>query len=1157
MSRLGASSTAGGGAFSPAAMSLLANSSLRVTGSGSGSGGMGGGQNNSGQQQQYQYQGRSSSPPAETRKREPSLGEKLNELREQEQQYDSGTYGSQGQASPTAAAAAAAGPRSPFASPPPSNMRSPEQQRGAGRGAYQSEGEASSSFLSPGMQHYGGGETSDYHHHQQQQQDGGHASSIPPLPPAHRRTRSRSLDESAISSSASPPSGADELRDAIAGVDESAAASHTKSNGASRRRSSGSNNGPSIQTSPTNTGMPPVHPPTSPGFGGATAAGFFRSHLRAIAFTARVSHLSGLHNAGGAGDDASSPGSAGSFGVGGGSDGHGLGMSGGGGAYDEREMSEAQFLKLAESLSKDEATKTMSSMYQSLQQFRTLLVESRTLAGSELQTEQTFVTIVTRVRSVVAAEHVLLMMVDKSAELLYCSAATTPQGAVAYHTSLTHSFAGHVLRYKAALNLRFAAEKDPRFDPDLAHKLGPGTKFRSVLAVPVFNKQGAITAVLLCINKRGGAGQSSSIASDVHSHLSSSSSRSSGGVVREHGRVSSASSEKSFFSEQDQSLVEFIAVLAGSTIENALLFDEAVTRRQQTETLLSVTELMSAEVDTHKLIARMLEASYLLVSAEKITLYMIDADKEELVAMTRGGYYQQQQQQQQQQAQHQQQQEQGLSGGASASSGPNNNDVNSPNAANASSPQRFSINRGILGFCATSGKLVNTSDARRDWRFDPEVDAPGGDGDVKSMLVVPVTDHLSKPIAIIQAVNKISYAHPFNAAPITGGSGNGSNSIGPHGGHQQRQHQPQHPGFRDRRVSFSGNSLHSGKTGGSNWGASGGVGVGGGGSGGGGHLTTQLSHQLPYFTRDEEALLQSMAVSAGIILRKARALEEALLAKKRADALLQISELMSADLQSDKIMAKIVQAAYMLVRCEYILLYMVDEAKGELVCEVGKDGSKGSRIPLGHGVAGHTALTGRTLNIHNAQNDWRFEPSEHAHLMGGGSGKGTGSQSGGVRTILAIPIKDYLGKNVGVLEIINKRSPSSQIVAFTAEDEDVLNSLAYTAGAVLRKAALFDQSVQAQKRSNALLQISEIMSAEIGSEAIMKRIIEASYALVDAERITLFTVDPKTGELVCQVSKDPFFQGVRMGYGHGQFKNTRGTQANVHATSWVSARNVF
>ena len=142
-----------------------------------------------------------------------------------------------------------------------------------------------------------------------------------------------------------------------------------------------------------------------------------------------------------------------------------------------------------------------------------------------------------------------------------------------------------------------------------------------------------------------------------------------------------------------------------------------------------------------------------------------------------------------------------------------------------------------------------------------------------------------------------------------------------------------------------------------------------------------------------------------------------------------------------------------------------------------------------------------------------------------------------METILALPIKDYLGKNVGVLEIINKRDSSSGsgsgsgsqgqnqgVVPFSSEDEDILNSLAYTAGAVLRKSKLYDMAISRRRQTEALLQINEIMSAEIGSEAIMKRIIEASYALVDAERITLFAVDPKTGELVCQVSRDPFFQ---------------------------------
>jgi adenylate cyclase len=205
-----------------------------------------------------------------------------------------------------------------------------------------------------------------------------------------------------------------------------------------------------------------------------------------------------------------------------------------------------------------------------------------------------------------------------------------------------------------------------------------------------------------------------------------------------------------------------------------------------------------------------------------------------------------------------------------------------------------------------------------------------------------------------------------------------------------------------------------------------------------------------------------MAVSAGIILRKSKLYEEAVSTRKKTEALLQISELMSADLQSDKIMAKICQAAYMLVSCEVILLYMVDEAAGELVCEVGKvDGMKGSRIPLGHGVAGHTALTGRSLNISDAQNDWRFDPSEHSQFS-----------KNRIQTILCLPVKDYLGKNVGVLEIINKRSSNgSSVVPFSSEDEDVLNSLAYTAGAVLRKSKLYDEAISRRRQTEALLQV--------------------------------------------------------------------------------------
>jgi len=83
----------------------------------------------------------------------------------------------------------------------------------------------------------------------------------------------------------------------------------------------------------------------------------------------------------------------------------------------------------------------------------------------------------------------------------------------------------------------------------------------------------------------------------------------------------------------------------------------------------------------------------------------------------------------------------------------------------------------------------------------------------------------------------------------------------------------------------------------------------------------------------------------------------------------------------------------------------------------------------------------------------RFDPSEHSHSI-----------KSRVETILALPIKDYLGKNVGVIDIINKRDSSGGqgqnqgVAPFSSEDEDILNSLAYTAGAVLRKSKLYDMA---------------------------------------------------------------------------------------------------
>jgi len=329
---------------------------------------------------------------------------------------------------------------------------------------------------------------------------------------------------------------------------------------------------------------------------------------------------------------------------------------------------------------------------------------------------------------------------------------------------------------------------------------------------------------------------------------------------------------------------------------------------------------------------------------------------------------------------------------------------------------------------------VNLSNAKADWRYDKEADARHGI-DVRSILTVPVHDHMGRVVAVIEAINN------------------------------------------KRDSSFS---------------------------------------------KDEEALLQSMAVSAGTVLRKAQLYEEAITRRKQTEALLQMSELMSTELGVTRCIQKVITAGHQLVNADRIMLYMVDDKRQELVCEVGKEGFQGRRFPLGHGIAGHAALTGRIINIPNARTDWRFDPTFDQEF------------NFKTETVLALPVKDDLGKTVAVIEVVNKKLPGTNtIVPFTDDDETVLKSLSTAAGTVLRKAKLFEEAITRRKQMEALLQITELMSAEISTEKVMQRIIEASYALVNAERIMLYSVDPQTKDLVCVVSKDKVFHGQRIAYGQG------------------------
>jgi serine/threonine protein kinase len=107
-------------------------------------------------------------------------------------------------------------------------------------------------------------------------------------------------------------------------------------------------------------------------------------------------------------------------------------------------------------------------------------------------------------------------------------------------------------------------------------------------------------------------------------------------------------------------------------------------------------------------------------------------------------------------------------------------------------------------------------------------------------------------------------------------------------------------------------------------------------------------------------------------------------------------------------------------------IFLRDPGSNELVSQILEGGSvQPIRLPIGTGIAGTAAETGRVVNSADAYRDPRFDRSTDA--------------SSGFKTesVLAAPMRTPSGEIVGVVEVLNKRRRH-----FTKEDEEFLGEVA-------------------------------------------------------------------------------------------------------------------
>jgi putative nucleotidyltransferase with HDIG domain len=145
-------------------------------------------------------------------------------------------------------------------------------------------------------------------------------------------------------------------------------------------------------------------------------------------------------------------------------------------------------------------------------------------------------------------------------------------------------------------------------------------------------------------------------------------------------------------------------------------------------------------------------------------------------------------------------------------------------------------------------------------------------------------------------------------------------------------------------------------------------------------------------------------------------------------------------------------------------LFLVDEESKELYSVIAQNEGE-IRFPLDSGIAGHVAVTGKSLLIPDAYGDPRFNPQIDQK---------TGFRT---RSILSVPLRNQRGEVLGVAQVLNRLDGKH----FDEEDQLLLEALASTAAVAIETVQLYEEQKRAAEAVISGLLMALEMRAPRGS----------------------------------------------------------------------------
>lgn len=177
--------------------------------------------------------------------------------------------------------------------------------------------------------------------------------------------------------------------------------------------------------------------------------------------------------------------------------------------------------------------------------------------------------------------------------------------------------------------------------------------------------------------------------------------------------------------------------------------------------------------------------------------------------------------------------------------------------------------------------------------------------------------------------------------------------------------------------------------------------------------------------------------------------------ERTVKALRDVGLALGSTLDLDQLLELILRKIAELLQADRATLYLLDEQRQRLLSRIIiGDEAKSIELSVGSGIAGHVAKFGQTVRIKDAYRDRRF--SRHWDDM-------TGYRT---RSILAAPMKNHVGRTIGVIQVLNKQSTAQSWPAqggqdeFSQYDEELLTALATQAAVSIDNSRLFLSVIQ-------------------------------------------------------------------------------------------------